>query len=88
VILLMFRMLVKLEVLGSSIDLMDISLKRIISIVSLSSMCELLIREAHGGKLIRHFSVVKTLDVLHEHFYWPKMKKDVQGINDKYLVGK
>jgi 16S rRNA C1402 (ribose-2'-O) methylase RsmI len=79
----MFRMLVKLQVLGSSIDLMDISLKRIISIVS---MCELLICEAHGGKLIRHFSVVKTLDVLHEHFYWPKMKKDVQGINDKYTL--
>jgi len=25
-----------------------------------------------------HFGIVKTLDVLHEHFYWPKMKKDVQ----------
>jgi hypothetical protein len=47
-------------------------------------MCELLIREAHGGKLIGHFSVVK--DVLHEHFYWPKIKKDVQGINDKYTL--
>ena len=22
-----------------------------------------------------YFGVVKTLDVLHEHFYWPKMKK-------------
>jgi len=84
VILLMFTMLVKLQVLGSSIDLMDICLKRIICIVPLSSMCELLIREAHGGKLIGHFSVVK--DVLHEHFYWPKMKKDVQGINDKYTL--
>jgi hypothetical protein len=22
-----------------------------------------------------YFGVVETLDVLHEHFYWPKMKK-------------
>ena len=40
-------------------------------------MRELLIREAHGSGLMEHFGVVKTLVVLHEHFYWPKMKKDV-----------
>ena len=45
--------------------------------VPLSSMHELLVREAHGGGLIGHFGVGKTLDVLHELFYWPKMKKDV-----------
>jgi hypothetical protein len=33
-----------------------------------SSMRELLVREAHGGGLIGHFGVRKTLDVLHEHF--------------------
>jgi len=27
-----------------------------------------------------YFGVAKTLDVLHEHFYWPKMKRDVQRI--------
>jgi len=43
-----------------------------------SSLRELLIREAHGGDLKSHFGVAKTLDVLHEHFYWPKMKRDVQ----------
>jgi hypothetical protein len=32
--------------------------------VPLSSMRELL-----GGGLMGHFGVVKTLDVLHEHFY-------------------
>ena len=36
--------------------------------VPLSSMRELLIHEAHGGRLMGHFGVVKTLDVLHEHF--------------------
>ena len=33
---------------------------------------ELLVHEAHGGGLMRHFGVRKTLDVLHEHFFWPK----------------
>ncbi|RVW19408.1 Transposon Ty3-G Gag-Pol polyprotein [Vitis vinifera] len=43
-----------------------------------SSMRELLVREAHGGGLMGHFGVRKTLDVLHEHFFWPKMKRDVE----------
>ena len=43
-----------------------------------SSMCELLVREACGGGLMGHFGVRKTLDVLHEHFFWPKMKRDVE----------
>ncbi|KAL6327536.1 hypothetical protein AAG906_021627 [Vitis piasezkii] len=43
-----------------------------------SSMRELLVREAHGGGLMGHFGVRKTLDVLHEHFFWPKMKHDVE----------
>jgi len=41
-------------------------------------MRELLVREAHGGKLMEHLGVAKTLNVLHEHFYWPKMKKNVK----------
>uniref|UniRef100_A0A2N9IK70 CCHC-type domain-containing protein n=1 Tax=Fagus sylvatica TaxID=28930 RepID=A0A2N9IK70_FAGSY len=48
--------------------------------VSSCSMRELLVREAHGGGLMRHFGVKKTLDILHEHFFWPKMKKDVNRI--------
>ena len=35
-----------------------------------SSMRELLVREAHGGGLMGHFGVRKTLDVLHEHFFF------------------
>jgi hypothetical protein len=37
----------------------------------------LLICEAHEDGLMGYFRVSKTLDVLHEYFYWPKMKKDV-----------
>ena len=42
------------------------------------SLRELLVREAHGGGLMGHFGVKKTLEVLHEHFFWPKMKKEVE----------
>ena len=41
-------------------------------------MRELPVREAHEGGLIGQFGVRKTLDVLHEHIFWPKMKRDVE----------
>ena len=43
-------------------------------------MRELLVREAHSGGLMGHFGVTKTYDVLHEHFYWPNMRKLVEKI--------
>jgi hypothetical protein len=33
-----------------------------------------------------HFGVVKTLDVLHEHFYWPKIKRNVQRICEQCIT--
>ena len=44
------------------------------------SIREFLVREIHGGGLMRHFGVKKTLNILHEHFYWPNIKRDVQRI--------
>jgi hypothetical protein len=41
------------------------------------SIRELLISEAHGGGLMGHFGIAKTLDVLREHLYWLNMKRDV-----------
>jgi hypothetical protein len=49
--------------------------------VRASSLCELLVREAHGGGLMGEFGVAKTLDVLHEHFYSAKMKRDRYATN-------
>ena len=37
-----------------------------------SSVCELLVREAHGGGLMGHLGVRKTLDVSHEIFFLAK----------------
>ena len=48
-----------------------------------SSIRELLVREAHGGGLMGHFGITKTLEVLHSHFYWPHMKRDVARICER-----
>ncbi|WVZ64557.1 LOW QUALITY PROTEIN: hypothetical protein U9M48_014055 [Paspalum notatum var. saurae] len=34
--------------------------------------------KAHGGRLMGHFSVKKTTEVLTAHFFWPKLKRDVE----------
>jgi hypothetical protein len=38
----------------------------------------LFLQEAHGGGLMGHFGVKKTEDVLAAHFFWPKMRHDVE----------
>ncbi|PKI40718.1 hypothetical protein CRG98_038899 [Punica granatum] len=35
-----------------------------------------------------HFEVVKTLDILIEHFFWPHMKRDVEIICSKCVTCK
>nr|KAJ0203488.1 hypothetical protein LSAT_V11C500244810 [Lactuca sativa] len=47
---------------------------------------ELLIREAYGGGLAGHFGITKTLEVLKEHFFWPKMLGDVTNIVSKCVT--
>lgn len=44
-------------------------------------------RKAHNGGLMGHseFGVPKTLDILGEHFYWPKMRFDAERIYGQYL---
>jgi hypothetical protein len=56
--------------------------------VPMCSLRELLVREAHGGGLMRHFGVAKTLGILHEHFFWPHMKCDVERICEKCITCK
>ena len=44
------------------------------------SLRDLFVREAHGGGLMGHFGIAKTLEVMKEHFHWPHMKRDVERI--------
>jgi hypothetical protein len=46
--------------------------------VPASSVRLLFLQEAHGGGLMGHFGVKKTEDVLATHFFWPKMRHDVE----------
>ncbi|KAH9792663.1 hypothetical protein KPL71_004221 [Citrus sinensis] len=50
------------------------------------SLRDFLVRESHGGGLMGHFGVVKTLAVLQEHFYWPHMKQDVERLCGKCVT--
>jgi hypothetical protein len=59
--------------LVSSLGLMDSYFEKI------SYAC-LLVQESHGGGLMGHFGVAKTLAILQGHFYWPHMKRDVERI--------
>jgi hypothetical protein len=46
--------------------------------ISVGSVRHLLLPEAHGGGLMGHFGAKKTGDVLASHFFWPKMRRDVE----------
>jgi len=38
----------------------------------------MLLQEAHAGGLMGHFGAKKTEQVLADHFFWPKMRRDVE----------
>jgi hypothetical protein len=46
--------------------------------VPASSVRILFLQKAHVDGLMRHFGVKKTEDVLTAHFFWPKMRRDVE----------
>ncbi|XP_061337074.1 uncharacterized protein LOC133284106, partial [Gastrolobium bilobum] len=52
------------------------------------SIRELLVKEAYAGGLMGHSGIQKTLDMLHEHFYWPHMKRDVHKLCERCIVCK
>src|SRR4029079_8283196 len=51
-----------------------------------SPLRKLLVKEVHGGSLAGHFGINKTIDMLKEHFYWPKMGGDVHEIISKCSI--
>ena len=45
-----------------------------------SSIRLLLLQEAHAGRLMHHFGRDKTYEMLSDHFYWPKMRRQVERL--------
>ena len=48
-----------------------------------SSVRLLLLQEANGGGLMGYYGVKKTEDVLATHFFWPKIRRDVERFIDR-----
>ncbi|KAL1203463.1 putative mitochondrial protein [Cardamine amara subsp. amara] len=48
-----------------------------------SSLRDLFLREAHGGGLMGHFGVSKTMQVMQNHFHWPHMRRDVEKLCER-----
>jgi len=46
---------------------------------------ELLIRELHRRALADHFGIEKTCPMLKEHYFWPKISRDVEHFTKKVL---
>jgi hypothetical protein len=47
-----------------------------------TSECAKMIWEAHYSRMAGHFGMEKTVVVLQKHFYWPKLRQDV----NKYII--
>jgi hypothetical protein len=56
--------------------------------VPASSICLLFLQEVHGGGLMGHFGVKKTKDVLAAHFFWPKMRRDMEHYMSRCMTTK
>jgi hypothetical protein len=56
--------------------------------VPASSICLLFLQEVHGGGLMGHFGVKKTKDVLAAHFFWPKMRRDMEHYVSRCMTTK
>ncbi|GJX21999.1 RNA-directed DNA polymerase [Tanacetum coccineum] len=48
--------------------------------IPLCSLREVIILEGHAGGLVGHFGRDKTLALLCEQFYWPKMERDINRL--------
>jgi len=45
-----------------------------------SPLRDLIIKKAHGGDLAIHFGINRTLEILKDHFYWPKIGGDIHKV--------
>ena len=45
--------------------------------IPMGSMRENIIRELHNSGLVGHFGKDKTLSLIEDKYYWPKIKRDI-----------
>ncbi|XP_010530494.1 PREDICTED: uncharacterized protein LOC104807077 [Tarenaya hassleriana] len=50
------------------------------------SLRDLILQEAHGGALMGHFGVEKTLVMVKEHFFWSHLKRDVERFVARCII--
>ncbi|WVZ58897.1 hypothetical protein U9M48_009119 [Paspalum notatum var. saurae] len=57
--------------------------------IPVGSVRLLLLQKAHGGGLLGHFGAKKTEAVLSTHFFWPKMRRDIERFHSMggYIYG-
>ncbi|GJZ14889.1 RNA-directed DNA polymerase [Tanacetum coccineum] len=67
----------------SLITTMQIRVQGVRLCIPLCSLREAIILEGHVGGLAGHFGRDKTLALLREHFYWPKMERDVNRLLER-----
>lgn len=51
--------------------------------ISQKRLCEFIIRGSHEGGLAGYFGQTKTLHLVQENFYWPKMVRDVNKLVER-----
>ena len=54
--------------------------------IPICSIYELLLKESHYGGLMGYLGISKIYTILHEHSYWPRMKRDVERFLDKCIT--
>ena len=47
---------------------------------------DLIVKKAHEGALACHFDINKTLEILKNHFFWPKMSEDVHKLITRCII--
>ncbi|GJX88764.1 putative reverse transcriptase domain, zinc finger, CCHC-type, aspartic peptidase domain protein [Tanacetum coccineum] len=72
---------------AGALNKVDDALSRRHTLLSTMQVQESIIIKGYLGGLAGHSGIDKTMAWLSEHFYWPKMERDITRIVEKYRIG-